>query len=104
MITIYTTTATREEAKKMAHSLIKMKAIACANIFEVESTYAWKGRLCDEPEFAIIMKTIKPFSVVKKEIKKLHKYEVPLIECWKTDANKEYLEWMTEQANMKPSI
>ncbi len=99
MITVYTTTATRKEAKRIANELVKKKIIACANIFQIESIYGWKGKLYDEPEFAIIMKTLKPFEKVKKEIKKLHRYEVPLIECWKTEANEEYLDWM-EQKNI----
>ena len=97
MITIYTTTSTKEEAKKIAIALVKKKIIACANIFPIESVYEWKGKLNDESEFAVIMKTLKPFETVEREIKLIHSYDVPLIECWKTEANKEYLKWMKEK-------
>lgn len=99
MIVIYITCLGEEEARKISKHLLDKHLIACANMFPVRSMYLWKGKINDGAEFAIIAKTKKEnFDAVQKEVKKLHSYDVPCIECWNVeDVNKEYRDWVEKE-------
>lgn len=80
MMLCYTTCKNRSEALKIANHLLGKKLIACANMFETRSVYFWKGALCDEPEIFLLMKSqAKRWAAIRREIKKLHSYELPAL-------------------------
>jgi periplasmic divalent cation tolerance protein len=95
---IYSTSANREEACKIARKLIEEKLIACANIFPITSIYRWKREIVEEKEVAIIMKTKSIFfKRIQETIKDLHSYQVPEIILVNINkGNQEYLKWIDE--------
>lgn len=99
MITIAIAFDSKDSARKMAKLLLKEKAIACANIFPVESIYTWKDELCEETEYFLLCKTIKEkYQTVSQIVEKNHSYDTPLIEAWDIDfVNKKYEDWMKKE-------
>jgi periplasmic divalent cation tolerance protein len=94
-IFIYITNPTKKEARKIAKILLKNKLIACANIFPVDSLYRWKGKIVDESEFVLIVKTKKDnFEKVKKEVENIHSYKIPCIVKIPVSSNKKYYDWL----------
>lgn len=98
---VYVTAANEKEAKYLATYLLKKHLIACANIFPVDSFYWWKGKIENDGEVALIMKTIKKHKDrIISEIKSLHSYEVPCIEFMEIiDGNPDYLKWIEEETS-----
>ena len=95
MSLIYVTCKDQKEAKKIAAYLLKKKLIACANFFPINSMYWWKGKIQDDKEFLLLAKTTKKnASKVKKEVKKIHSYDVPCILEIDVDGNKEFIDWV----------
>lgn len=95
---MYVTCRNEPEAAKIATVLLQKKLIACANIFPINSLYRWKGRIRKEKEVVMILKTLSAkASAVKKEIEKIHSYEIPCITEIKIKPNKEYGGWLKEQ-------
>jgi len=95
---ITTTTSDKESAKAIAHLLIEKKLAACAQIFPIESIYTWKGKIYDENEILLFIKS-KPelFDKIKTAIKENHKYEVPeIIQIPITNGLPEYLKWIDD--------
>ncbi len=92
----YVTCKNSKDAKKIAKYLLEKKLIACGNIVkEIESLYKWKGKIINEGESLLLLKTdSRKISKVKKEIEKIHSYDVPCIEFIKVDANKSYEKWI----------
>lgn len=94
-IIIYITFPDVDTAKRMTSQLIKQKLIACANIFPMQSSYWWQGKVANEGEFVSIVKTKSSnWDKVKKAVKKIHPYEVPCIMKLEVEANKEYEDWI----------
>ena len=94
-IIIYTTIGSREEAKKFSKHIIENKLAGCTNISEINSMYFWEDKITDEKEFAILIKTTKEkVEELKKEIKKVHPYEIPCIIELKAEANEDYFKWI----------
>ncbi|MFP4402764.1 MAG: divalent-cation tolerance protein CutA [Nanoarchaeota archaeon] len=98
MIVIGITFKDKKEAKKIISVLIESKLIACANIFPIESMFYWNNKVELKKEIFAILKTKKTnYNEIKKIVKKLHSYSVPLIESWNIDnINKDYKKWLNE--------
>ena len=75
---VCTTTKDEKKAEEIAKALVEEKLVACTNIFPVRSIYRWEGKICEETEAAIFIKTKKRLvDEVIKTIKELHSYKVP---------------------------
>jgi len=97
-IVVLMTTATREEAEKIARNLLNQKLIACANIVgPVSSLFWWKEKISQENEFLVLMKTSADlFEKLAATIKQMHSYEVPeIIAIPIANGEQTYLEWLS---------
>jgi periplasmic divalent cation tolerance protein len=96
---VSTTTDTKENADLISKTLLEKKLIACAQHYVTQSTYKWKGKVISSDEIMLEMKTKRSlFAHIKKEIEKLHTYEVPEIVMIRLlDANDLYLEWIEKE-------
>ena len=56
-IAVVTTVGSREEAQRLARTLVERRLAACAQISEIESIYRWKDAVQQEPEFRLLLKT-----------------------------------------------
>lgn len=96
---ILTTTPSPDVAKKISHGLIEKKLAACVSIVDnMESVFFWNGKLSEEKECLLIIKTFeKLFDEVRDWIKEHHPYSVPEILSVKVDlASSDYLKWIYE--------
>ncbi|RJQ29664.1 divalent-cation tolerance protein CutA [Candidatus Parcubacteria bacterium] len=91
---VYSTFPNRTSARRAALHLLRKKLIACANIHKTESSYAWKGKVVNEAEYVLVAKTTSgKFAKVKREIERIHPYEIPCIVRIPADGNEKYLRW-----------
>jgi len=96
-IIIFSTVSRREEAEKIAKSLIGKRLAACVNILDgMTSVYEWKNELCTENEVLMIIKSRKSlFEDIKNEILSLHTYELPEIISFPiSEGLPAYLDWI----------
>ncbi|MFH0931321.1 MAG: divalent-cation tolerance protein CutA [Candidatus Zixiibacteriota bacterium] len=99
-IVILVTASSEEEAKKIAQSLVEKRLAACVNIIkDVQSVFRWKGKISDEKELLLIIKTRKKlYKNVEEVIKTLHAYEVPeIIALPIISGSKDYLYWIDSE-------
>jgi periplasmic divalent cation tolerance protein len=98
-IIVLTTTPSREEAEKIAKTLLEEKLIACANIIgPAYSLFWWQGKIDTAQEHLILMKTRRDlFGKVSERVKTLHSYQVPEIIATRIiEGSKDYLKWLDE--------
>jgi len=94
-IIIYITNPNLKTAKKVAAHLLKKKLIACANIFPIQSTYSWKGKVKNAKEYVAIVKTRHGYwELIKTEVQKIHPYDIPCIMKLEAEANHDYEKWI----------
>jgi periplasmic divalent cation tolerance protein len=95
-IIVIVTTASKQEAEKIAQHLLREKLIACANIFGVSSLFHWTGKVEKAEEYLVLMKSRRDlFEKVAEIVKALHSYEVPEILALPiVDGSKAYLDWL----------
>ena len=83
---------------KIANQLVKKKLVACVNITKISSVYSWKGKIENKSEYLALFKTTKTkLQSLKKELEKLHPYDVPeIVEINPISMNKPYLKWLVD--------
>ncbi|HEY5083595.1 MAG TPA: divalent-cation tolerance protein CutA [Rhizomicrobium sp.] len=88
--------ANREDARRVAGVLLAEKLAACVQLMDIESHYAWKGEIRNEPEVMLLAKTRSElFPRVIARIKALHPYETPEIVAQSFSAGfAPYLDWI----------
>ncbi|MCP4268184.1 MAG: divalent-cation tolerance protein CutA [Candidatus Brocadiaceae bacterium] len=99
-IVIYITTSSINEAKKIGSALVEEKLVACSNIISpISSIYSWQGKICDDKEVLMILKTKrKLFKQIVKRVETLHSYDVPeIIAMPIIDGSSKYLSWINEE-------
>lgn len=94
---IYVTTASSDEAVRIAEAVLTERLAACANILDgVTSIFHWEGRLCRENEVVLILKTTdEKTDSLTARIRELHSYECPCIVVLPIEGgNPAFLEWL----------
>ncbi|HSX19406.1 MAG TPA: divalent-cation tolerance protein CutA, partial [Candidatus Saccharimonadales bacterium] len=77
MILIFVTIHKKEDAVKIGKGLLQKKLIACYNLFPIESAYWWKGKIEENKEILMILKTKQVnFEQIETYIKEHSGYEV----------------------------
>jgi periplasmic divalent cation tolerance protein len=94
---LFVTAASEEEAAFIGRALVEEGLAACANVIpSIRSIYRWKGKIWDERETLIIIKSREDlFERIRSRVKELHSYEVPEITAIKLDrGDADYLQWI----------
>ncbi len=97
-----TTVATEADAAQLAQTLVEQRLVACAQVIPgLRSFYHWKGKVCDEAECLITMKTTREqIQPLKQVFPALHPYEAAeLIFLPIEDGSPSYLQWI--EASLK---
>ena len=97
-VIILSTFPDKTSITKIANQLVKKKLAACVNIMKISSVYSWKGKIENQPEYLALFKTTKKNQLVlKKELRKLHPYDIPEIAEINVDSiNQPYLKWLVD--------
>src|ERR1700690_42740 len=102
---ILVTCGSKTEAKKIARALVERRLAACVNIVTapVESTYRWKGSVESSKEFLLVIKATRSrFPALRREIERLHSYDVPeIIAVAISEGTQKYLSWLAESVSEK---
>ena len=96
-IIVLSTTDTMELAQRIASALVEANEAACVSIIPgIRSIYRWEGRVCDEGEVLLIIKSSAArFEAIKSRIRMLHAYQVPeVIAIPITAGDTDYLNWL----------
>ncbi|MBT3880357.1 MAG: divalent-cation tolerance protein CutA [Candidatus Scalindua sp.] len=99
-IVIYITTGSVNEAEKIGRALVEEKLAACSNIISpIRSIYRWQGKICDDKEALMVLKTRKKhFEQIVKRVETLHSYDVPeIIAIPIIEGSSKYMSWLNEE-------
>jgi periplasmic divalent cation tolerance protein len=97
---VYVTAKDEAEAMMIARTVVGERLAACANVLgSIDSVYWWQGRVCEENEVALILKTSEERKTeLIQRIIELHSYECPCVVCLPiADGNRDFLNWITAE-------
>ncbi|MDX1431565.1 MAG: divalent-cation tolerance protein CutA [Gammaproteobacteria bacterium] len=93
---VMTTCASAADAARLAQGLVKDGLAACVQVTGVSSYYTWQGRVAEDYERLLLIKTrAARYPDVEAFIREHHDYEVPEVVCVPIKAGlPAYLEWI----------
>ena len=102
VVVVMVSTANQEEAEKIADLAVQSRLAACAStIPTVRSTYRWEGKIVNDQEALILMKTTSDKVLPLQEaILKVHSYKVPEIIAISVEYGfQPYLDWVRSEVS-----
>ena len=96
-IIVMVTTPSEEEAAALGKILVEQRLVACVNVIpKVKSIFQWDGKISEEEECLMILKTRKTlFKPLEKTIMAQHSYDVPeIIALPIVEGSQSYLSWV----------
>ncbi|KPL18734.1 MAG: hypothetical protein AMJ92_06630 [candidate division Zixibacteria bacterium SM23_81] len=97
---VYVSVGSEQESLTIARTLVEERLAACVNLLpQIRSVYRWEGKICDEPEYYLIIKTRQSlFGALQERIRALHSYDVPeIIALPIVEGLHAYLEWIKQE-------
>lgn len=78
---VMTSVGTEQQAVEISEELIARRLATCVNIVPcLRSIYRWKGKICEDTEYLLLVKTpLAMFERVSEAIREFHSYELPEI-------------------------
>lgn len=95
----YVTVPDDAVAKRLARGLVENKLAACVNIIpQLTSIYEWEGKIQEEPELLLMIKTrTEKIDALTKYVKENHPYTVcEVISLPIQNGNSDYLKWISD--------
>ena len=94
-----TTFPNEASAKKVIALLLEERLVACAQMMPIQSFYRWEGKLCDEHEVLVFIKTRTLFfDKIEELLSKHYPYMTPqLLQIPIEKGAKAYLQWMDNE-------
>ena len=96
-LVVLMTAGSREEAEKIADTLVKEMLAACVNLLPgVTSVYRWEGQVQRDQEWLLIAKsTREALDDLVRRVQALHSYDLPeIIALPVVGGSEAYLRWV----------
>jgi periplasmic divalent cation tolerance protein len=100
-VVVMTTLPADADGPAFGRALLEERLAACVNLLApMESVYRWEGRIEQETERQVIIKTTRDrLNALWDRVRELHPYEVPeFIVLAIADGNEAYLKWVGESS------
>jgi periplasmic divalent cation tolerance protein len=97
---VFVTAPDADTAARLAHTLVEERLAACGNLLPgVRSIYRWEGKVCDEAEVMLILKTTAAGAdALRERVIALHPYACPEVLVLAVEsAHEPYARWVREQ-------
>jgi periplasmic divalent cation tolerance protein len=97
VLVVLVTMPTAERAAELARTLVDERLAACGNVVPgLRSIYRWEGRVVDEPEVLLVVKTTRArLDALRDRVLALHPYQVPEVLALSVESGSAaYLAWV----------
>jgi periplasmic divalent cation tolerance protein len=102
-IVVLTTVSNDDEAVRLVRALLDRRLIACGTLLPgARSIYRWQGKVADEREVLLLLKTRSArLEPLQEAFKELHPYKVPELLALAVDTGLEkYIEWINGETSL----
>ena len=99
ILTVTTTVASMADAQELARALVERRIAACVQLEPIAASfYRWEGKLCEEPEVRLTIKTaLQMRAALEAAFDELHPYDVPQFVAAAQAASDAYGDWVRSE-------
>jgi periplasmic divalent cation tolerance protein len=98
----YVTLNTAEEARGIAQTLLEGRLAVCCNWFPITCAYRWEGKINEEPETVLLIKTHAGYrSAVEGVIQQAVTYTNCIAEIPLASVNSGFLNWLNAEVPLE---
>jgi periplasmic divalent cation tolerance protein len=104
-ILVMVTAPTADKAAELARTLVEEGLAACGNVVPgLRSIYRWEGKVHDEPEALLILKTRAAlFEALRARVVEVHPYQCPeVLRLDVAEGHAPYLQWIRDNVRPQP--
>ena len=104
-IVVWVTAPSADKAAELARTLVEEGLAACGNVVPgLRSIYRWEGRVHDEPEALLILKSSAArFEALRERVVALHPYACPeVLRLDVAGGHAPYLQWLLDAVASAP--
>lgn len=97
VIVILTSVGTEQQALDIGEALVRRRHATCVNLVpSTRSIYRWKGTVCEDSEFLLIIKTLaREYEAAASTIREINSYELPEILSFDIrDGDEKFCAWV----------
>jgi len=99
----YITLKTSQQAQQLSKTLLEKHLAACTNWFPITSAYRWEGKIVEEPETVLIVKTQSDYrEEIEQVIRQQISYTNFVAEISPESVNEGFLNWLNVEVPPKP--
>jgi periplasmic divalent cation tolerance protein len=105
VILMLTSVGTEEQALDIGEALVRRREAACVNMIPaVRSIYRWKGKVCEDGEYLLLIKTLaREYASVAQTIREINSYALPEILSFSLrDADGRFCDWIVGMVEKPP--
>jgi periplasmic divalent cation tolerance protein len=102
-LVVITTVSNADEAASLVRGLLERRLIACGTMIPgARSIYRWEGKISDESEIVILLKTRSAIlHALEQAFAELHPYKVPeLLALPATGGLEKYMAWINSETSL----
>ncbi|MBI2215410.1 MAG: divalent-cation tolerance protein CutA [Acidobacteria bacterium] len=98
---VLSTIGNADDAKRVSRLLVEERLAACVSAMPVESCYMWEGKLAEDAERLLVIKTTAgSLAALERRLRELHPYAVPeFVVIEPESVATSYLAWLVESVN-----
>jgi periplasmic divalent cation tolerance protein len=102
ILTVTTTVGSVGDAQRLAREILGQRLAACVQVEAgLKSFYHWEGRLCEEPEVRLVIKTLPTCEPALQQLfAQHHPYEVPQFLSVTMQASEAYARWARAEVRL----
>ena len=99
---VATTLGSLDDAKALAREILERRLGACVQIEpRLTSIYRWKGKLCEDPEVRLVIKTLPGcVDALAALFTSHHPYELPQFLVSRHSAGQAYGDWVRSEVSL----
>jgi periplasmic divalent cation tolerance protein len=99
----YVTLNTDDEARQISRALLERQLAVCTNWFPITCAYRWEGKITEEAETVLIVKTQPDYRSALEEVIRQHiNYTNLIAEIAPESVNESFLTWLNTEVATSP--
>ena len=105
ILVVTTTVPTLAQGQALGRALLEARLAACVQLESLQSLYRWQGRVCDDPEVRLTIKTLPTKSQeLQAFLARNHPYDVPQFVAQRMQGSAAYCSWVASCAQRTPAL